>query len=289
MNLDAFSQNLQRLETIKTQLETVLAQLFKGLIATRAPVPGDAQFNINNALAQLQRELKLLQKANQNVQQQLANLQGLVRTSALITSSLELDRVLEEVMDTIIALTGAERVYLMLMDSTTKQLSLRSARNWDQESLTENDVSVSRGVIDEALHKREPIVTFNAQEDVRFQARASVFANQLRSILCIPLILQDEVIGVLYADNRAQRGVFDDNTVPMMSAFANQAAIAIVNARRYQKIKSDLDEARQEMQRLRIQIDQQKLNQQVNEIADTDYFKFLEERATEMRKQFTDI
>ncbi|MFN8371474.1 MAG: GAF domain-containing protein [Anaerolineae bacterium] len=282
---DALVENLQRLESFKVQLDAIIAQLLK-TAASRAPLPSDVPQLANNTLAQMQREIKQLQKASRNVSQQMANLQGLVRVSALINSSLEIDRVLNDIMDTVIALTGAERAYIMLTDHQTGELKLRAARNWDQETMVESDVIFSRGVIDEALKKGEPIVTLNAQEDARFADRQSVASHQLRSILCIPLKLQAETVGVLYTDNRVQRGLFDEDTVPLMTAFANQAAIAIVNARRYQTIKTDLDKAQQEVQRLRIQIDQQKLDQQVSEITETDYFKTLEQRAEHMRNQF---
>jgi adenylate cyclase len=282
---DALTENLQKLEAFKAQLDGIVTQLLKAN-ASRTSVPADLPQNANMTLMQMQRELKQLQKTSKNINQQMANLQGLVRVSALITSSLELDRVLDDIMDTIIALTGAERAYIMLMDHETGELKLRAARNWDQETMIESDVIFSRGVIDEALTKGEPIVTLNAQEDERFAGRQSIVSHQLRSILCIPLKLQVETVGVLYTDNRAQRGLFDEDTVPMMTAFANQAAIAIVNARRYQTVKTDLDKAQQEVQRLRIQIDQQKLDQQVNEITESDYFKTLEQRAEDMRNQF---
>jgi GAF domain-containing protein len=281
---DILAENLQRLEGYKSQLDAVVMQLLKTLSANRVQVGADTTQTATAALTQMQREIKQLQKASKSISQQMANLQGLVRVSALITSSLELDRVLNDIMDTIIALTGAERAYIMLLEAG--ELKLRAARNWDQETMVERDVIFSRGVIDEALQKGEPIVTLNAQEDERFAGRQSVFSHQLRSILCIPLKLQADTVGVLYTDNRAQRGLFDEETVPLMTAFANQAAIAIVNARRYQTVKTDLDRAQQEVQRLRIQIDQQKLDQQLSEITESEYFKTLEQRAEVMRNQF---
>jgi GAF domain-containing protein len=283
---ETLPDQIQRLEQSKAQLDQQLTQLFRLLAAGRIAVPSDVQNGINTATAAIQRDLRGMQKTSRNVTKQLANMQGLVRTSALITSSLDLDKVLNEVIDTIITLTGAERAYLMLKESGTEELKIRAARNWDQESLSERDVVFSRGVIDEAFKQKKPIVTLNAQEDERFQNRQSIAANQLRSILCIPLILQDEIIGVLYTDNKAQMGLFDEDTVPLMSAFAQQAAIAIVNARRFTTVKSDLDSARAEVQRLRIQIDQAKLDAEIKQITESDYFQHLEKRVDEMRANF---
>lgn len=283
---DPLADNLQRLDANKQQLDGLMAQVYRTLGANRIALPQELQTSINNALMTLQRELKALSKSSRGISKQLANMQGLVRTSALITSSLELDKVLNDIIDTIIMLTGAERAYLMLRESGTEDLKIRAARNWDQESLTERDVVFSKGVIEESFRQRKPIVTLNAQEDERFQNRQSIAVNQLRSILCIPLILQDEVLGVLYTDNKAQMGLFDEDTVPLMTAFASQAAIAIANARRFQRVQLDLDDARREVQRLRIVIDTQKLEEEVNQITESDYFQLLEKRVDEMRSKF---
>jgi GAF domain-containing protein len=207
----------------------------------------------------------------------------LVRTTALITSSLELDQVLDEVMDTVIHLTGAERAYLMLRDRKTDELQIRSARNWDRESLSESDTVFSSSIVNAAIEQREPIVATNAADDTRFQAMKSVVQHGLRSVLCIPLSLREEIVGVLYADNRIEQGIFSNENIPLLTAFGTQAAIAIENARQFGRVKNDLKKVQSELQELKIQIDKHKVQQQVNEITDSDYFEKLTEAAREIR------
>lgn len=223
-------------------------------------------------------DARALEHEHRTMDDQLTALNELVRISALLTASLDIETVLNEVIDTIIALAGAERVYLMLNDSNG-QLKMHKARNWDQENLKPHEVELSQGVVELTLADRLPIVTTNAQLDARFENRASVVTQQLRSILCIPLILQDEILGVLYADNKLQQGLFTQERIPLLVAFAHQAAIAIVNARRYQTVQ-------QEVERLRIQIDQHQIDAHVKEITETGYFQELETKAEQMRQQF---
>src|SRR5262249_36407263 len=146
-------------------------------------------------------------------------------------SSLQLDEVLEQVVDSVISLTGAERAYLMLRETEGGELTIRAARNWDQHTLTDDEVAFSRGVIKISLDKAEPIVTTNAQDDTRFQRFESIVSQGLRSILCVPLLLDNQPMGVLYVDNRFKPGVFNQNIVPFLAAFGTQAAIAIEKAR----------------------------------------------------------
>jgi GAF domain-containing protein len=234
-------------------------------------------------MRRVQKDVRDVHKTSDRVFTQLLQMQALVDTSALITSSLDLDQVLDGVIDTVIKLTGAERAYLMLRDADSGQLSIRAARNWDQQSMSSGEVVFSEGVIQSALEQGTPIVTVNAQDDARFQDRASVMSHGLRSILCIPLVLREDRIGVLYADNRVSLGVFQEESLPLLTAFANQAAIAIENARLFERVKADLDKAEREVQVLRLQIDRDKLSRQVSEITESEYFQQLEDMARNIR------
>jgi sigma-B regulation protein RsbU (phosphoserine phosphatase) len=171
----------------------------------------------------------------QEVLTRLEQLQDLVRTSALISTSLELNNVLQRVLDTVINLTQAERAFLVLRDSTTGELSIQAARNWDHHTLNEGEVNFSRSIVQTAFENREPIVTTNAQQDERFLKAVSVMQQGLRAVLCIPLTVQTHVVGVLYCDNRISQGAFSPNSIPLLAAFGTQAAIAIEKARLHEE------------------------------------------------------
>lgn len=169
------------------------------------------------------------------------NLLALTEIGQVINSSLELDQVLRIVMDNIIKLTGAERGFLMLRDDSG-QMSTRIARNWEQESLNESEYAVSRTVIQRVIDTGEAILTTNAQEDPRFGGQESIIAFNLRSILCVPLKVKNELIGVIYTDNRIRTGIFTETERDLLGAFANQAAIAIDNARLFASLRRTLAE-----------------------------------------------
>ncbi len=166
---------------------------------------------------------------------------ALVDVAALINSSLDLTQVLNEVMDTIIKLTGAERGYLMLSNEDTGEMELRIARNMERQTLDSSDFEVSRNVVERVATSGQGIVTTNAQEDTRFKDSKSVVSYALRSILCVPLKVKGNVTGVIYADNKIHAGLFNDDLLSLMRAFANQAAIAIENARLFARVTASLD------------------------------------------------
>lgn len=168
---------------------------------------------------------------------------ALVGVGSAINSSLGLKRVLELVMDTLIALMNAERGFLMLREPNG-ELKVRIARGIDNVTLNEDVFSISNTVVRRVVESGESVLTTNAQEDPRFGEQLSVAAYHLLSILCAPLKIKDDLIGVIYVDNRAHTGIFHNDDLSIISAFANQAAVAIDNARLF----DDLQESNAELE-----------------------------------------
>jgi signal transduction histidine kinase len=156
----------------------------------------------------------------------------LYEASQVLNSSLDLAETLNLVIDLLIHLTGAERGCLMLLDEEGN-LENRAARNFDQDVTVPHDLELSHTVVRDAVRDGKPVVTTNAQLDPRFSAQESVIGYHLRSIVCVPLHVRGRVIGAMYLDNRIREAVFSEADLPMLNAFANQAAVAIENARLY--------------------------------------------------------
>ncbi len=198
---------------------------------------------IDQSLPQLDRSLAELMSdlaAQAKEHQQLA---ALAKSAEVINSTLDLTEVLNQVMDMIISLTGAERSFLMLWDEATGELQYRVARNLDRETISGSSFEISRTIVNTVAREGEPVVTTNAQADPRFRAQESVVSYSLRSILCVPLKVKDQVTGVIdkvtgviYADNRIKTGLFTEADRDLLSTFANQAAVAIENARLFEDV-----------------------------------------------------
>src|SRR5262245_6515532 len=138
---------------------------------------------VMEGLAQLRDTLEKLKPTAIAQEAENNRLRALADTASVINSSLDLTTVLNEVMDTIIRLTGAERGFLMLKDEKG-ELQIRIARNMDRESLDSSAFQVSRTIIGQVAESGEPVVTTNAQADPRFSAQESVVGYNLRSIVC---------------------------------------------------------------------------------------------------------
>lgn len=165
-------------------------------------------------------------------QEQLA---ALFEVSSRLGTTLDLSELFNLVMDSIIQLTEAERGFLMLTDGLG-ELQVVCARNVDSEDIVDgSSMSISRTVVRRAVDRKSPILTDNAQEDERFAANQSVVGYQLRSIMCAPLMVRGRVIGAAFVDNRLMAGAFNQSDLELLVMFANQAAMAIENARLFQQ------------------------------------------------------
>jgi PAS domain S-box-containing protein len=199
---------------------------------------------VPNTLEELSFIESRLYKTSQEVGTALGkyhNLEALANIGQLVNSTIELDEVLRIVMDTIVRLTGAERGFLMLRDEHG-ELAIRIARNWEQESIGASESLISRTVIRKVIEGGEAVITTNAQEDPRFGGQESIVAYNLRSILCVPLKVKNELIGVIYADNRMRTGIFTDVERDLLIPFSNQAAVALENARLFDSLRRTLEE-----------------------------------------------
>lgn len=174
--------------------------------------------------------------------QELDDLRALAATTRLINSSLDEDSVLNEVMDTAIALTGAERGYIVLRDHATGELRFRVARNADRETLDARRFTVSETVVEEVARTGRPIVARNALLDPQLSMHESIVTHAPRSILCVPLIAKGRMTGVVYADNQRVPDLFGEDDLTLLLGFAAQAAIALENARLFDQQRRALAE-----------------------------------------------
>jgi adenylate cyclase len=199
-------------------------------------LPANAIDNLNNLAVSLSK----IGLQMESFEAQHGNLLALANIGQVINSSLELDEVLRIVMDNIVHLTRAERGFLMLRNEKGEMVT-RVARNWEQESIKSSEAT-SRTIVQRVIESGEPIITTNAQEDRRFSGQESIVALNLRSILCVPLKVKNELIGVIYADNRVRTGIFAETEKDLLVAFSNQAAVAIENARLFSSLRQTLAE-----------------------------------------------
>jgi transcriptional regulator with GAF, ATPase, and Fis domain len=151
-------------------------------------------------------------------------------------------RLLALILDSAVELTGAERGFLLLTRARGRGLRVEVARNFDQEEIKKPSYKISRSIAEEVARTGEPVVVADAVQDERFLESMSVADLKLRSVVCFPLRTRGEPLGVIYLDNRFQPGRFGDREISVLEMFADQAGIALRNARLYRDAAADEDD-----------------------------------------------
>ncbi|PYQ28216.1 MAG: hypothetical protein DMF56_17435 [Acidobacteria bacterium] len=162
---------------------------------------------------------------------------GLYEIVKIINSTLDLSEVLNRVLDVCIRRLRAERGMLILLDPLTGALRTRVARNIKEEGGAGRS---PQSIVKEVIQTGQSVMSADARADHRFVESESVIADNILSILCVPLIIKERIAGAIYVDHRQARHLFSQKDLSFLEAFADQSAIAIENARLYE----ELEEAR---------------------------------------------
>ena len=151
-----------------------------------------------------------------------------------LSSSLELDVVLRKVMDRVITLLKAARGFIVLVDPVTGTLSVQMSGGEADPEKARHFLG-SRTVIERVVTTGQAVVSTDASLDDRFKGQQSVILQNLRSIIAVPLVTKDKVIGAVYVDNPFRAAIFEEKDKEFLQAISDLAAIAIDNARQYER------------------------------------------------------
>ncbi|TMC36192.1 MAG: GAF domain-containing protein [Chloroflexi bacterium] len=150
-----------------------------------------------------------------------------------LSSSLDLDTVLAKVMDRVITLMRASRGFIVLVDQIDGSLSVQMSSGSDPENARQ--FLGSKTVIERVVNSGQAVVSTDASLDDRFKGQQSVIMQNLRSIIAVPLVTKGHVIGALYVDNPFRASIFEEKDMEFLQAISDLAAIAIDNARQYER------------------------------------------------------
>jgi Nif-specific regulatory protein len=145
------------------------------------------------------------------------------------------DEMLDVIMSVALKTLNAERGFIALIDEDTEELSCELVRSASGGDLPEK-LEVSRTIVHKVLKEGVSILAVNAQEDKQYDRAKSIREYNIRSAVCAPFLFRDDVLGVLYLDNRASAGSFSKDDQMFLIALCHQAGVALGNARLHRRV-----------------------------------------------------
>jgi adenylate cyclase len=137
-------------------------------------------------------------------------------------------------MDRVINLMHASRGFIVLVDPITNEMVVEQAGG-EADPEKSRQFLGSKTVIEQVVRTGRAVVSTDATLDDRFKGQQSVILQNLRSIIAVPLVTKGKVIGAVYVDNPFRAAIFEEKDKEFLQAISDLAAIAIDNARQYQR------------------------------------------------------
>jgi transcriptional regulator with GAF, ATPase, and Fis domain len=172
-------------------------------------------------------------------------MRSIVRFSERLLNATDLRRLLDELLDSALEVTGADKGFLILFEEG--ESSVKAARNLSRERIEDAVSRVSDSIVQRVRETRKAVVVADALHDESWSSSASVVNLKLCSVLCAPLTHENEVLGVLYLGNDSVVSLFDEKDLEALTIFAAQASLLVRNALLVEGLRHENEALREAM------------------------------------------
>ncbi len=147
------------------------------------------------------------------------------KISELVNQTFKLESLLDNIMSLLFDVFSSDRGFILLYDESTRKLKIKSTKSKNDKY--NDDIKISTTILNKVFNERVGIITSNAVLDPRFKAGDSIHMYGIRSVLCVPLWLEDQVIGVIYLDSLISENIFSKDDMSLLITIANNIAMAV--------------------------------------------------------------
>lgn len=183
----------------------------------------------------LMEKIERLHKEKVELSRKLVEIQMMNETFRDINSSLDLNDVLKKIIARVTYCLEAEMGSVMLLDDEGRELRVSAAAGLSDEIVESVRVPIGQGISGWVAEQGEPLLVEDIEKDPRFAKKKSDSKYSTKSLISTPLINRGRIIGVVNVNNKLNNEPFKQQDLDLLANIANQAAIAIENARLFQK------------------------------------------------------
>ncbi|MFC1671803.1 GAF domain-containing protein [Planctomycetota bacterium] len=186
---------------------------------------------------ELKKKVERLQRDKVDMSKKLVEIQMMNETFRDINSTLNLDEVLEKIIARVTYCIEAEIGSVMFIDEGSNELYVAAAAGIPEDVMKSVRVAVGQGISGWVAEKGEPLLVEDIESDPRFGKKKSDSKYNTKSLISTPLVKRGKIIGVLNVNNKLNNQPFTEADLDLLTNIANQAAIAIENARLYEQTR----------------------------------------------------
>lgn len=192
------------------------------------------------------------------------DLTAIMRAAQTISGEIQLSRLLEKLMKIVIENAGAEKGFLLLEKEGVLRVEAEGFSHGEKVEILqsvplENKENLSPEIINYVARTKECVLLNDAVNEGRFKAAPYILAHKPKSILCLPLVHQDQLTGILYLENNITTHAFSGERIEVLEILSSQAAISIKNALFYDKLEVSKEELQKHREHLELLVQERTL------------------------------
>ncbi len=152
---------------------------------------------------------------------------------------MDLDNLLSKILDRAFDIFPADRGVILLRMDGVEHLVPMVVRTRDPKTDTEN-VRISQTILHEIMTEKQAILSSDAMMDSRFAGAHSIIMEGVRSTMTVPMLHENEVLGVIHLDSKIATGAFTEKDLQLLSGFAKQAAVMVQHNHLLKKFEGEI-------------------------------------------------
>ena len=237
---------LKKIKPIQPHMEVIMITAFASIENAKNAIKyGAIDYLIKPAsVKEIQATVKkAIAKRIQSMQYN-EKLSSLLKVSQSITSSLDAQDVRKNILDWVEKLFFTQIVWLALYNSQSEEIELAEVRGPLAEEITNAFLNGGEGITEAVLAQKQIIIASDVMTDERVRYKDAALKAEIKSIVGLPLMIQDKVIGVIGFSSPQFDGqqTIEQTQMNFLTIFANQAAIALENARLYSELQESFEQ-----------------------------------------------
>jgi predicted ATPase/transcriptional regulator with GAF, ATPase, and Fis domain len=176
-------------------------------------------------------------------QLELLDLATVIKVSQAVSGEMVIEKLIESLMRTAIEHAGADRGLLILQRDNEQRIEAEATISGEIVTVDLRQAAIAadtmpQSVLHYVVRTQESVIVEDASARNSFAADTYIVQHRARSILCLPLMNQTKLIGVLYLENNLASHVFTSNRIAVLKVLASQAAISLENSRLYRDLEN---------------------------------------------------
>jgi adenylate cyclase len=174
-----------------------------------------------------------------------SRLRTVYEVTRVLTSTMDEGQLLNRLLEILLGILQAERGVVILCEESGQNVMPVAIM---QRTAGTANVSISKTVLNYVLRNRKAVLSSNASVDPRFDMSDSILIDNVKSVMCAPLITKDRLIGAIYVDTQQVLRTFDEDDLSLLTNICAQAAGAVENARSFTRVKEEASQFRKKIQ-----------------------------------------